>query len=185
MLAFWFGAPGSAGPGKPRKQWFRKDRAFDLAIGKAFGALHAEACAGGLREWEGDADGALALVIVLDQFSRNLHRGVARAFAQDARALALAESMVARQWDRQRLPVERQFVYLPYEHAENLAAQDQAIRLFGALEEFPETQGLTHWAREHRRIIERFGRFPHRNAALGRASTPEEEAFIALPGSGF
>jgi uncharacterized protein (DUF924 family) len=185
VLAWWFGAPGTPGHGQPRPEWFRKDAKFDEALREDFGALHDQACEGGLRDWEGDPDRALALVIVLDQFSRNLHRGSARAFAQDARALALAESIVERGWDRDRLPVERQFIYLPFEHAESLAMQDRALALFASLEEFPETKGLTHWARKHREVIERFGRFPHRNAALGRTSTPEEATFVATPGTGF
>ncbi len=179
VLDFWFDGP------KPRPEWFRKSEAFDAAIRTRFGALHAEAASGGLAQWEEAPDSALALVVVLYQFSRNLHRNDARAFAQDARALRLAESVVARGWDRARLPVERQFLYLPYEHAENLAAQDRAMDLFAPLEAFAETRGLTEWAEKHLVIIRRFGRFPHRNAALGRTSTPEELVFLREPGSGF
>jgi uncharacterized protein (DUF924 family) len=185
VLAVWFGEPGSPAHGEPRKEWFRKDPAFDASIRAAFGELHEAACAGGLRDWEDDRDGAPALLIVLDQFSRNLHRASARAFAQDARALALAGDIVSRGWDRDRPPVERLFIYLPYEHAESLPAQDRAMELFAELEEFPQTRGQLEWVRKHREVIERFGRFPHRNAALGRASTPEEAAYLALPGSGF
>ncbi len=185
VLAFWFGEPGSPGHGESRKEWFRKDAAFDASIRAAFGELHEAACAGGLREWEGNCDGALALLILLDQFSRNLHRGSARAFAQDARAFALSGDIVSRGWDRQRLPVERLFIYLPWEHAESLPAQDRAMELFAELEGFSQTRGQLQWVRKHREVIERFGRFPHRNAALGRASTPEEAAYLALPGSGF
>lgn len=174
VLEFWFGVP----PGASRPEWFRKSESFDADIRARFGALHAQAMAGGLGAWEAEPLPALALVVVLDQFSRNLFRGDARAFSQDARALALAGSMVARGWDRGLLPVQRQFVYLPFEHAEAMPEQDRAYELFSALEEYPETKGLTEWAEKHRVIIRRFGRFPHRNAALGRPSTPEELAFL-------
>jgi uncharacterized protein (DUF924 family) len=103
----------------------------------------------------------------------------------DARALRVARAMVERGWDRDLLPVQRQFVYLPFEHAEDLADQDRAMTLFGSLEAYPETRDLVQWAEKHRVIIRRFGRFPHRNAALGRPSTPEELAFLREPGSGF
>jgi uncharacterized protein (DUF924 family) len=181
VLEFWFGAP----PGRARPEWFRRSEAFDAQIRERFGALHARAAAGGLVEWEDAPSSALALLIVLDQFSRNLYRDDARAFAQDGRALRVAQAMVERGWDRERLPVERQFVYLPFEHAEELGAQDRAMALFGALESFEETRGLAEWSDRHRVIIRRFGRFPHRNAALGRTSTPEEIAFLREPGSSF
>jgi len=185
VLAFWFGEPGSAEHGKSRAAWFAKDAAFDAEIRRRFLALHASAALGERDRWRGSPDTLLALVIVLDQFSRNLHRDDARAFSQDAAALAAAQEMIARGWDRERLPVERQFVYLPFEHAEDLALQDRSIELFTSLEAFAETRGLTEWAEKHRVIIRRFGRFPHRNPALGRASTPEEVAFLKEPGSGF
>ena len=181
VLEFWFGSP--RGPSRP--EWFSKDAAFDARIRERFGMLHAQASAGGLAHWEEAPESALALVVVLDQFSRNLHRNDARAFAQDARALRVAEALVEREWDRGLLPVQRQFVYLPFEHAESLAAQDRAMALFAPLEDHPETRGLLEWAEKHRAIIRRFGRFPHRNAALGRPSTAEEIAFLREPGSGF
>ena len=185
VLAFWFGEPGSPDHGKSRAAWFRKDADFDAQIRQRFLALHASAALGEREHWREAPGTLLALVIVLDQFSRNLYRDDARAFSQDAAALAAAQEMIRRGWDRGRLPVERQFIYLPFEHAEDLALQDRSIELFTALEAFPETKGLTQWAEKHRVIIRRFGRFPHRNAALGRASTPEEIAFLKEPGSGF
>lgn len=181
VLDFWFGPQ----PNASRPEWFRKSDAFDRQIRERFGTLHEQASAGGLAEWEAQPQSALALLVVLDQFSRNLHRNDARAFAQDARALRVARAMVERGWDHELLPVQRQFVYLPFEHAEDLAEQDRAIALFGELEAYPETKGLVVWAEKHRVIVRRFGRFPHRNAALGRASTPEELAFLREPGSGF
>jgi uncharacterized protein (DUF924 family) len=185
VLAFWFGEPGSPGHGKPREAWFRKDPAFDGEIRRRFLALHASAALGERDRWRDDPDSMLALIVVLDQFSRNLYRDDPRAFSQDAMALDCARRMVAAGWDVARLPVERQFAYLPFEHAEDLAVQDRSIALFSALESFPETRGLTAWAGKHREIIRRFGRFPHRNAALGRESTPGEVAFLKEPGSRF
>ena len=181
VLAFWFGEP----PGPSRREWFVKDPAFDARIRERFGALHARALARELESWREAPRPMLALVVVLDQFSRNLHRGDARAFAADAHALECARQAIARGDDRALLPVERQFLYLPFEHSESLADQDLALELMGQLDGFAETKDASEWARRHRVIIERFGRFPHRNAALGRESTAEEVAFLAQPGSGF
>jgi uncharacterized protein (DUF924 family) len=127
----------------------------------------------------------LALVVVLDQFSRNLYRGDARAFAQDAHARECAREVLERGDDLARLPVERQFLYLPFVHSEDATDQDLAVELMRNLEAFPETRDAVVWAEKHRDVIRRFGRFPHRNAALGRPSTPAELAFLAQPGSGF
>lgn len=123
----------------------------------------------------------LALVIVLDQFSRQIYRGEAKAFAQDGHALTVAKHAIASGFDQDALPVHRLFWYLPFEHSENLADQDRAIELLEPL----GNAEWTRYAREHRDVIARFGRFPHRNAALGRENTPEEEAYLAQPGSGF
>ena len=127
----------------------------------------------------------LALVVVLDQFSRNLYRGDARAFTQDERARACAGEALARGDDRSLSPVERMFLYLPFEHSEDLADQDRCFELMGSLEAFSETRGMVRWSEKHRVIIRLFGRFPHRNAALGRAPTAEEIEFLKQPGSGF
>jgi uncharacterized protein (DUF924 family) len=127
----------------------------------------------------------LALVIVLDQFSRNLHRGDARAFAQDAHALACAREALARGDDAALRPVERQFLYMPFEHSEALADQERAVELMRSLEGFEPTRDLRDWAERHRAVIGRFGRFPHRNAVLGRRSTAEEAEFLKEPGSSF
>ena len=181
VLGFWFGEPR----GTSRAEWFRKDAAFDAVIRERFGALHAAAARCEREAWRANAESMLALVIVLDQFSRNLHRNDARAFAQDDHARECAAQALARGDDRGMLPVERQFLYLPFEHSEDLADQDKACELMRSLEAFEETRGLWEWAVKHRDVIARFGRFPHRNAALGRASTPEEAAFLEQPGSGF
>jgi uncharacterized protein (DUF924 family) len=127
----------------------------------------------------------LALVIVLDQFSRNIHRDDARAFAQDEHARECAEEAIERGDDLGMLPVERQFLYMPFEHSERLEDQELALDLFRSLDAFEETHDVSDWARRHHAVIERFGRFPHRNAILGRESTAEEIEFLAQPGSGF
>ena len=185
VLDFWFLPAGDAGHGSARPQWFRKDSSFDGEIRSRFGGLHAQAAGGALEGWAKAPRSMLALILVLDQFSRNLFRDDARAFAQDARALGCAEQVIDREWDLGMRPVERQFCYLPFEHSEDLADQDRAIAMFTELQRFPETRDLTMWAEKHRAIIRCFGRFPHRNAALGRQSTPEEIVFLAGPDSRF
>ena len=186
VLDFWFGRPGDAYYLQPRDEWFRKDEAFDAAIGARFGTLIGEALRGGLAHWAAQPLGALATIIVLDQFTRNSARGTAGMFAGDARALAAAQALVASGADRALAGVQRQFVYLPFEHAEDLAMQRESMRLFAQLgRDEPALAGLLEWAHKHAVIIERFGRFPHRNEALGRASTPEEVEFLKQPGSGF
>ncbi|POR55668.1 uncharacterized protein (DUF924 family) [Paraburkholderia eburnea] len=186
VLDFWFGAPGSAEYGRARKMWFRKDAAFDALLRERFGALLDAACAGELDAWCATPEGALALVIVLDQFSRNCHRGTPRAFAADDKALAIARAMVA-SGDDLRLPgVEhRAFAYLPFEHAETAEAQRESLRLFGELAKDPQAKGYYDYAVRHADVIARFGRFPHRNAQLGRESTQAEAAFLSQPGSRF
>jgi len=185
VLAFWFGAPGEAHHGRSRPEWFRKDLAFDEAIRQSFGPVVDEALAGGLGDWPASDRGALALVLVCDQFPRNLFRDDAHAFALDPRALALARELVAAGRDLRFSPLERWFLYLPFEHAESLDDQREAVRLIGLLREDPQAGGALEWAVKHLVVVERFGRFPHRNAALGRTSTDEERAFLAQPGSRF
>jgi uncharacterized protein (DUF924 family) len=186
VLDFWFGAPGSPEHGRSREAWFRKDAAFDAEIAARFGALIERALGGALAAWSRQPRSALAEIVVLDQFTRNVFRGTPKAFAGDARALAAARALVASGEDRGLLAMQRQFVYLPFEHAEDLRMQDEALRLFGALAaEHPEHADLVQWAGKHRVIIERFGRFPHRNLVLGRVSTDEEIEFLRQPGSSF
>lgn len=186
VLAFWFGAPGDAHHNKTREEWFRKDDAFDAEIRTRFGTLIDDALGGRLTSWSKTTDGALAQILVLDQFTRNAFRGTPRSFAGDAQALTLARKLVADGRDRSLPGVRRSFVYLPFEHAEDLATQNQSLDLFKQLgRDEPEHASLTTWAERHHAIIARFGRFPHRNAILGRPSTPEEEAFLREPGSSF
>jgi len=186
VLDFWFGAADDPQHLSPREKWFVKDAAFDALCRERFGALIEQALAGGIAGWAATPGGALAQIVVLDQFTRNVFRGSARAFAGDARALAAAQALVASGNDRTLSGVQRQFVYLPFEHAEDLAMQREALRLFAQLErDVPTLAGLLQWAQRHHDVVERFGRFPHRNAALGRASTAQELVFLQQPGSGF
>jgi uncharacterized protein (DUF924 family) len=186
VLDFWFGRPGDAHHLQPREAWFKKDAAFDAEIGQRFGALIDAALRGELAAWAAQPPGALAQILVLDQFTRNTRRGAADMFAGDARALAAAKALVASGADRGLAGVQRQFVYLPFEHAEDVAEQRESMRLFTQLAaDEPTLAGLVEWAHKHQVIVERFGRFPHRNQALGRTSTAEEIEFLKQPGSGF
>jgi|KBSMisStaDraftv2_1062788.scaffolds.fasta_scaffold08660_2 uncharacterized protein (DUF924 family) len=179
--AFWFGAP----PLATRDVWFDKDAAFDAEIKGRFGPAIAAALAGAFGAWTATPRGALARILLLDQFTRNAFRDTPAAFAGDARALATAEDAVGRGDDRALEPLERWFMYMPFEHAEDRAAQARSLALFGALAAETGLASPLEWARRHAAVIERFGRYPHRNAILGRESTPEEIAFLATPGSGF
>jgi uncharacterized protein (DUF924 family) len=185
VLGFWFGEPGSPERGRPRKCWFEKSEAFDAEVRYRFLALQRRAAAGKLRKWERTPLAALALVVLLDQFPRNMFRGEARAFACDALALRVARHIVDSRFDSMLRPVERWFAYLPFEHAEDLAVQRRSLTLFGALAGDPDSAGTISYARRHYDIVRRFGRFPHRNAILGRVSTSEEAAFLSQPGSSF
>lgn len=186
VLDFWFGAPDSAEFGSFRADWFAKRPEFDAAVQAGFGEHYAAAATGRLDAWQASADGALALVILLDQFPHHLFRGQARAFATDRQVLATAEAALARGFDEGLLPVQRTFLYLPFEHAEDLAMQDRAVELFTRLAAaHPGFDSQVDYARRHRDVIARFGRFPHRNEALGRVSSAEEIDFLKLPGSRF
>ncbi len=186
VLDFWFGAPGSPLEGADRPEWFRKDPGFDEDIRAAFGALIEQGLRGELEAWAASPEGALAEIIVLDQFTRNAFRDTPRAFAGDPRALAAAGAMVGMRQDERLPPLQRAFAYLPFEHAERLETQHESLRLFTKLmAEAPQTESSLDYARRHLAVIERFGRFPHRNEILGRHSTAEELAFLGQPGSRF
>lgn len=184
VLQFWF---GDGPPFADRPEWFRKSDAFDREIERRFAPLIEDALQDRLEAWAADPQTALARVILLDQFPRNVFRNTPKAFAGDALALAAARAMVSAGQDRELAPVQRVFVYLPFEHAEDTAAQDTSVQLFAALaSEAPEAgAGWLDYAKRHQVIVARFGRFPHRNAVLGRASTPEETTFLSEPGSSF
>jgi uncharacterized protein (DUF924 family) len=186
ILAFWFGRPGEPGCGQPRGEWFRKDAGFDAGIRSRFLPSVEAALAGELTAWADDRQGILALLILLDQFPRNLFRDEARAFAGDEQARRLAATAIDQGWDVPLAAVEKLFVYLPFEHSESLADQERSMALFAALAAaHAGSDGFLDYARRHHEIIARFGRFPHRNAALGRPSTPAEVEFLAQPGSSF
>ena len=187
VLDFWFGAPGSPEAGKPRRAWFVKKDDFDDTIRTRFGATIEQALAGGLRDWDAaGAQGVLARILVLDQFTRNAYRNTPQSFAGDALALAAARALVDAGADRDLPPLQRAFVYMPFEHAEDPYMQERAVELFGVLAaEHPGFDEMLDYAHRHRGVIARFGRFPHRNDILGRASTPDEIEFLRQPGSRF
>ena len=185
VLEFWFGAPGSAEASGARKQWFVKDAGFDATIAARFGATIEAALAGELEHWANSPESALALIIVLDQFTRNVFRDTPRAFAGDPRALALARDLVDRGWDKRLAALHRTFAYLPFEHSEQIVDQCESLRLFETLRDDPNAGGMVGYAVKHYEIVERFGRFPHRNEILGRESTPQEVEFLRQPGSRF
>ncbi len=179
VLAFWF----SDGPDTRRAAWFQKDDAFDAAC-RQFESAHEAAKRGELDHWAATPEGVLALLILLDQLSRNLHRGSPEAFAADPQARAIAAAAIARGDDRALTAQQRMFVYLPFEHSEDLADQDRSVALFESIRD-GLGDNTVDYAERHRDAIRRFGRFPHRNAVLGRANTPEEDAYLAEPGAGF
>jgi uncharacterized protein (DUF924 family) len=172
VLDFWFRG------NEARKQWFEKNPAFDSEITARFAGLQELAATGKLAHWRDSPRDCLALIILLDQFPRNMFRGSARAFATDALALEAAKHAIVMGYDRSMGEVQRTFVYLPFEHSEDLADQERALQLFAGNPDY-------EWARKHWEIIRRFGRFPHRNAVLGRQSTPAEIEFLKQPGSSF
>lgn len=166
IIAFWRDAG--------RKKWFEKDPAFDDDIRRRFGALVDDAGAGRLDDWSADAKGALALLLLLDQFPRNIFRGSPRMFASDARARNVAANAIDKGFDAAVEPAMRGFFYLPFMHSETLADQDRCVALYRAAQD----EDGVKWAIVHRDIVEKFGRFPHRNETLGRATTPEEAEFL-------
>jgi uncharacterized protein (DUF924 family) len=174
VLRFWFEETTP-------KQWFEKDDAFDAALRRRFLELHEAVAAQPDDALLSDARTALAAIVVLDQMPRNMFRGSPRVYATDARALAVADQMIARRYDAGLSKDERLFCYLPFEHAEDRTAQARGVALVASLGD-PD---LTKWAEAHKAVIDRFGRFPHRNAILGRTSTPEEIEFLKQPGSSF
>jgi uncharacterized protein (DUF924 family) len=174
VLDFWFGQVGEEG-------WFAKSDVLDAECAHRFGPLRDLVLGNSAAGWRDDSDTLLAAIILLDQFSRNIHRGEAEAFAADPLARALALEAIEKGWDKP-LPSERRaFIYLPLEHAEDMAMQKLSVEMFATLEDEEDLK----YARDHAAVIERFGRFPSRNAALGRESTPEELAYLSQPGAGW
>lgn len=194
--AFWFGATADADDeaaiiARQSALWWKKQPEVDAEIRRRFAPLVGRAAVGEFDDWLASPRGRLALVLLTDQFPRNIWRGQAAAFAFDVLALRWAKETVARGLDRDARPIERVFLYLPLEHSEDLVDQRAAVRLFDALagevaaEQRPAFAGYLDYARRHLEIIERFGRFPHRNAALGRETSAAEAEFLRQPGSGF
>jgi uncharacterized protein (DUF924 family) len=193
VLHFWFGEPDANGFADEEHQarWWRKDPAFDQLVRDRFAALHESVLAGRRKDWLAAARSRLAFIVVLDQFSRNMFRGSARMHTGDAHARDAAIDGIERGMDRALVHSERSFIYMPLMHSETLSDQDLCVELVTRWRD--EVSGLARervaqflpYAEQHRDIVRRFGRFPHRNALLGRVSTPEELAFLSQPGSSF
>ena len=174
VLAFWFEEL------RP-EQWFKKDEALDGIVRTRFGALYERLATNLAPDWRQTAEGCVAAVIVLDQFPRQLFRDDARAFATDEAALAIASLAIERCFDRVLSAAQRKFLYMPFQHSEDADAQARSVALFATIDD-PDTLA---YARRHKEVIDRFGRYPHRNAALGRHSTEEEQAYLKEPNSVF
>ncbi len=178
VYEFWFGSPGSEGHGMARDFWFGGGPEIDAEIVRRFAKTYEEAISGRLESWFAEPRGAVSLIIVLDQFPRNMFRGSARSFASDHLALANAKKLADSPACETLITVEKMFAYMPFEHSENIEDQNRSVALFNAIDPHEDKGELIQFAVEHRDIIERFGRFPHRNSILGRDSTPEEEAWL-------
>ena len=185
VLDFWFGAPGSPEHGTNRAEWFKKDDAFDLMIIEQHLGDYEEAAAGRHDDWAETALGSLALLILLDQFPRNMFRDDPKSFATDDKALQIASAMVDRGDDKDFSKDEQFFVYLPFEHAEDIAMQERCLELTAAMPKGKAENSPYYWAKKHYDVIARFGRFPHRNKVLVRDNTEEENAYLNKPGAGF
>jgi uncharacterized protein (DUF924 family) len=180
LLDAWFGSPADPGREQHREIWFKSTEEFDTALREAFLADYRAAAAGALDSWEAAPEGALALVLLLDQIPRNIFRGQRHAYSTDAAARAAADRALAKGFDRLIPPVRRLFFYMPFHHSENLDDQRRSRALFDALPRNPDRRGsLRRYGLSYLEVIERFGRFPHRNAILDRESTPEEIVFLA------
>lgn len=180
ILNFWFGDLDSPGYGEPKNFWFQSTPELDQKIRHAFGSDHEKAIAGKLDALLETPEGSLALVILLDQFPRNMYRSTPKSFASDSKALEVAEEALKKKFDQDLLPMQKMFLYLPYEHSEDLANQEKSVQLFEAL----GNEITLKYAIDHHDIIAKFNRFPHRNVILGRESTPEEIDFLKT-NSGF
>ena len=190
ILVFWFGQPGAPDEGQYHKAWFTKDADFDAQIRQQFSTDTEKAAAGEYADWLAVPNAAVALLLLLDQFPRNLYRGSALSFATDDHALKVAQHLVNTGADKTLPPFYRFFAYLPFEHSEAIADQNRSVELMRALvqaepEFSKDLENGLDYALRHREVIERFGQFPHRNEILGRQSTPAEKAFLEQPGSRF
>ena len=180
LIDFWFGPPGDPQREQHREIWFKSTEEFDAALRQEFLADYEAAVAGELSAWETSPEGSLALVLLLDQVPRNIFRGMPRTYAADPAARAVADRALTRGFDRMVAPAWRLFFYMPFHHSENVADQRRALALSATLPRNPDRRAsLRRYGRPYVEVIERFGRFPHRNEILGRQSTPEEIAFLA------
>ena len=187
ILSFWFGVPrdDEAYSNEWQSRWFASHPPFDQEVRDRFTEDYQKATARQLREWQTAPRSGLALVLLFDQFPRNMFRGTPQAFATDTLAREVANFLIQASFDRQLLPIERAFVYMPFMHSETLADQHYSVELFQQLAQEREYLSFVTYAIQHLEVIERFGRFPHRNAILGRPSTPAETEFLTQPGSSF
>jgi uncharacterized protein (DUF924 family) len=185
VLDFWFGREGEEDYGQFREAWFNRDPEFDREIRDRFEPVYEQAAAGRLDHWKSEARSCLALIVVLDQFPRNMYRGDARMYAADEKAREAARHAVEHAYDRELSPYGRLFMYLPFEHSEELDDQRLSVELFRGLATEMGSEDLLGYAVRHLEIVERFGRFPHRNEILGRRTTPEETKFLSGPDSSF
>jgi uncharacterized protein (DUF924 family) len=185
ILEFWFGKPGSETYGQFRKEWFGVADAFDGEVRRRFAQDFEDAAAGKLSQWEETPEGSLALILLLDQCSSILYRGEAQAFASDEEGRRIAQQAIEKGFDERFPDICRWFFYLPFEHSEDLKDQERSVELFSRLEPNEVNRMGLDFAVRHKRVIERFGRFPNRNAGLNRESTPEELEFLAGPDAPF
>ncbi|MCU0523756.1 MAG: DUF924 domain-containing protein [Elainella sp. Prado103] len=186
ILQFWFSTGEEATYDRRCQVWFGKQPELDAAIQRDFQDIYTQAAAGQLNHWRHTPQGCLALILLLDQFSRNMFRDTPQAFATDPQARQVAQFAVEQGYDQQLLPIERIFVYLPFEHSEDLTDQQRSVDLFQALTQTaPDLIDVYDYALRHQRVIQQFGRFPHRNRILERASTAAEIEFLKQPGSAF
>jgi uncharacterized protein (DUF924 family) len=193
IIRFWFGddPQKSASDTAYQQLWWSKQDAIDQQIRQRFEATVLLAAEGALRKWESTASGLLALIILTDQFPRNIYRGTAKSFEYDRLALAWCLTGIEEAKDQQVMPIQRLFWYLPLEHSESIAHQDKCVSLVERLvaeapsDDKPAFRDFLNYAERHREVIRRFDRFPHRNAILGRESSAEEEIFLKAPGSSF
>ena len=185
VLDFWFGSPTSPTYGDPQKSWFIKRDAFDQEIRDRFLAVHTDANRHQLDPWQYQAESCLALIIVLDQFSRNLFRHTPKAYASDEKALNLAKNAILQGFEQTLLPVQRWFLYLPFEHSEQWRDQQRSLQLWDTLTFHSPSASAIEYAAKHAQVVQKFGRFPHRNTILNRQSTASELRFLQQPGSAF
>jgi len=185
ILKFWFGTPEDESWGKNREVWWRKDPDFDGEVRRRFLVTHEAAARGDLESWTGSAAGSLALLILLDQFPRNMFRDDPRTYATDAKALAVAKVALEKGFEGSLTEIQRWFLYMPFQHSELVDDQLRSLALYDGLSGAGDNPRTKESAQRHHEIVARFGRFPHRNAVLGRSPTEEEVAFLKEPNSSF